>query len=188
MYENAGCLQKNRTKHCGYSGYFWYHYRLQTPRESFFFKNLKFLGLGRQIWLKFYEAFGQTISTVLVLWVPCPWENVSGSLSYRKLVFLGLKHITPKCSQNKILALKNSTFGGYHYWHILSLCIPRPWFFINQPFCQQKTKHLRKYKEISNPSPRIKQFPLAWFPRVLAYGLAMYMLVGEFCVSWINNH
>ena len=76
-----------------------------------------------------------------------------------------------KCSQNKILALKNSAFGGYHYWHILSLCIPRPWFFINQPFCQQKTKHLRKYKEISNPSPRIKQFPLAWFPRVLAYGL-----------------
>ena len=50
---------------------------------------------------------GQTISTILALWVPCPWENIAGSFSYRKLWFLGLKHITPECSQNKILAVKN---------------------------------------------------------------------------------
>ena len=39
--------------------------------------------------------------------MPCPWEIVAGYLSYKKLWFLGLKHITPKCSQNKILAVKN---------------------------------------------------------------------------------
>ena len=48
---------------------------------------------------------GQTINTILALWVPCPWESVAGSLSKKN--FLGLNHITLKCSQNKILAVKN---------------------------------------------------------------------------------
>ena len=46
-------------------------------------------------------------------------ENVSGSFSFKKLCFLCLKHITPDCSQNKILAVKKlgkslhtSVFGG----------------------------------------------------------------------------
>ena len=58
----------------------------------------------------------------LALWVPCPWESVAGSLSYKKLWFLGLKHTTPKYSQNKIWAIKNlgnnvrtSVFGVWSY-------------------------------------------------------------------------
>ena len=46
-------------------------------------------------------------------------ENVADSFSYKKL---GLKHVTPKCSQNKILAVKNlekslqtSVLGGIDY-------------------------------------------------------------------------
>ena len=85
---------------------FWTIYRLRLrPRTTdtqteLFFKNLKLLGLGRQIGLKLLEAFGgifsQTISTILALWFPCPWENVACSFSYKKLRFLGLKHIAPK--------------------------------------------------------------------------------------------
>jgi hypothetical protein len=33
-------------------------------------------------------------------------EKCSWFFSYKKFWFLGLKHITPKCSQNKILAAK----------------------------------------------------------------------------------
>jgi hypothetical protein len=36
-----------------------------------------------------------------------PWESVAGPLSYKKLWFLDLKHITPKYSQNKIWAVQN---------------------------------------------------------------------------------
>ena len=35
-----------------------YLHGLQTPRERAFFKNLKLMGLGRQIGLKCFEAFG----------------------------------------------------------------------------------------------------------------------------------
>ena len=42
-----------------------------------------------------WNISGQTISTtILALWVPCPWENVSGYFSCKKLWFLGLKHTT----------------------------------------------------------------------------------------------
>ena len=54
--------------------------------------------------------------------VPYPWESVAGSLSYKKLWFLGRKHTTPKYSQNKIWAVKNSgnnvrtsVFGALQY-------------------------------------------------------------------------
>ena len=84
---------------------------LRTPRESFFFQKLETFRIGQTNWAKIlWGIWGiscQTISTILVLWVPCPWENVAGYLSYKKLWFLGLKHINPKCSQNKILAVKN---------------------------------------------------------------------------------
>ena len=79
--------------------------------ERAFFLNFETFGLGQTNWAEILWAIlgisGQTISTILVQWVPCPWERVAGSLSYKKLWFLGLKHVTPKCSQNKILAVKN---------------------------------------------------------------------------------
>ena len=91
---------------------------------DFFFKNSKLLGLGRQIGAKFKGVFwvfsARTISTILALWVPCPWESVAGSFSYKKCWFLSLKHITSKYSQNKVLAVKNlerslrtSVFGDF---------------------------------------------------------------------------
>ena len=83
---------------------------LRTPRESFFPK-LETYGLRQTNWAGIlwgiWGISGQTISTNLALWVPCPWRNVAGPLTYKKLLFLGLKHITPKCSQNKIWAVKN---------------------------------------------------------------------------------
>ena len=93
--------------------------------ERVFFQKFETFGLGQTNWAEIlwgiWGISGQTISTILALWVPCPWENVAGSFSYKKLWFLGLKHITPKCSQNKILALKKnlenslhiSVFGGH---------------------------------------------------------------------------
>ena len=92
--------------------------------ERAFFQKLETFGLGHTNWAEIlwgiWGISGQTISTILALWVPCLWKNVAGSLSYKNLWFLGLKHITPKCSQNKILAVKNlgnsvhtSVFGAY---------------------------------------------------------------------------
>ena len=91
--------------------------------ERAFFQKFEIFGLGQTNWAEnlwgIWAISGQTISTILALWVPYPWESVAGPLSYKKLWFLGLKHITPKCSQNKILAVKNSgnsvhtsVFGG----------------------------------------------------------------------------
>ena len=91
--------------------------------ERTFFQKFEIFWLGRTNWAEILWGIlgisGQTISTILVQWVPCPWERVAGSLSYKKLWFLGLKHTTPKSSQNKILAVKNlwnsvrtSVFGG----------------------------------------------------------------------------
>ena len=76
-----------------------------------FFQKFETFGLGQTNWAEIlwgiWGISGQTISTILALWVPCPWESVAGSLSYKKLWFLGLKHTTPKYSQNKIWAVKN---------------------------------------------------------------------------------
>ena len=91
--------------------------------ERAFFQKLETFGFGQTNWAEIFWGiwgiFDQTISTILALWVPCPWENVAGSFSCKKLRVLGLKHITPKCSQNKILAVKDlgnsvhtSVFGG----------------------------------------------------------------------------
>ena len=46
------------------------------PRDTYFFKNTKLLGLGRQIGLKSFESF-MVFSTdlsapILIIWVPCP--------------------------------------------------------------------------------------------------------------------
>ena len=77
---------------------------LWTP--SAFFQKLETFGLGQTNWPKIlwgiWDISGQIISTILALWVP-----VAGFLSYKKLWSLRLKHINPKCSQNKILAVKN---------------------------------------------------------------------------------
>ena len=84
--------------------------RTTDTQRELFFKNYTF-GLGQKNWAEIlwgiWGISGQTIITLLASWVPCPWENVAGFLSYKKLWFLGLKHITPKCSHNKILAVKN---------------------------------------------------------------------------------
>ena len=88
-----------------------------------FFQKFETFGLGQTNWADIlwgiWGISGQTISTILALWVPCSWESVAGSLSYKKLWFLGLKFTTPKYSQNKIWAVKNlrnnvrtSVFGG----------------------------------------------------------------------------
>ena len=68
--------------------------------ERAFFQKFDIFGLGQTNW----ATSGQTISTILALW------------------FLGLKHITPKYSQNKIWAVKNleeslhtSVFGAYFH-------------------------------------------------------------------------
>jgi len=94
--------------------------------ERAFFQKLETFGLGQTNWAEIlwgiWGISGQTISFILSLWAPCLWESVAGSLSYKKLWFLGLKHITPKYSQNKILAIKNlgnsvhtSVFGSQNY-------------------------------------------------------------------------
>ena len=79
--------------------------------ERAFFQKFKIFWLGQTNWTEnlwgIWAISGQTISTILALWVPYPWESVAGPLSYKKLWFLGLKHITPKYSQNKIWAVKN---------------------------------------------------------------------------------
>ena len=97
--------------------------------ERAFFQKFEIFGLGQTNWAEnlwgIWAISGQTISTILALWVPYPWESVAGPLSYKKLWFLGLKHITPKYSQNKIWAVQNlensvrtSVFGGYWYWFL----------------------------------------------------------------------
>ena len=64
-------------------------------------------GLGQTNWVdKFWGIWGtfsQTISTVLALYVLCPWENEFGCFSYKKLWFSGLTHIYPKYD----ISLKN---------------------------------------------------------------------------------
>ena len=91
--------------------------------ERAFFQKFKTFGLGQTNWAEILGGIlaisSQTIGTILALWVPCSWESVAGSFSYKKCWFLGLKHTTPKYSQNKILAVKNlekslrtSVFGG----------------------------------------------------------------------------
>ena len=79
--------------------------------ERAFFEKFETFGLGQTNWAEILWGIlsisGQTVSTILAQWVPCPWERVAGSLFYKKLWFLGLKHTTPKSSQNKILAVKN---------------------------------------------------------------------------------
>ena len=79
------------------------------PARVFFCQKFETFGLGHTNWAEIlwgiWGISGQTINTTLALWVPCPWESVAGSLSKKN--FLGLNHITLKCSQNKILAVKN---------------------------------------------------------------------------------
>ena len=58
--------------------------------------------------LEHLRYFDQTISTILALWVPCPWENGFGCFSNKKLWFSGLTVNTIRiCIPNMILAVKN---------------------------------------------------------------------------------
>ena len=107
--------------------------RTTDAQREFFFQKSETFGLGQTNWAEIlwciWGISGQTVSTILALWVPCPWENVAGSLSHKKLV-LGLKHLTPECSQNKISAVKNlgssvhtSVFGGIYYSEKHAICL-----------------------------------------------------------------
>ena len=94
--------------------------------ERAFFQKFESFGLGQTNWAEISGCIlvisSQTIGIILALWVPCLWESVAGSFSYKKRWFLGLKHTTPKYSQNKILAINNlekslrtSVFGDLNH-------------------------------------------------------------------------
>ena len=57
--------------------------------ERTFFENPKLLGLGRQIGLKMFGAFGvisaDLSAPILVLWVPCPCFPLINHYFYKKL-------------------------------------------------------------------------------------------------------
>ena len=78
----------------------WFYPPLSTDTQrELILKNSKLLGLGRQIGLKFFEAFvgifSQTISTILALWVLCLWGKCIWCL--KTLV------ITPKTCKSQML-------------------------------------------------------------------------------------
>ena len=122
--------------------------------ERAFFQKFESFGLGQTNWAEILGCIlvisSQTIGTILALWVPCSWESVAGSFSYKKCWFLSLKHITHKCSQNKILAVKNlekslrtSVFGGYKtsacvrdFWSQMYLSIHYGRNFYNSNCCK----------------------------------------------------
>ena len=103
--------------------------------ERAFFQKFETFGLWQTNWAEIFWGIlaisSQIIGTILVLWVPCSWESVAGSFSYKKRWFLGLKHATPKYSQNKILAVKNlekslrtSVFGVICYLMVVFWICP----------------------------------------------------------------
>ena len=132
-------------QHCTYATTFfnrWHAIWLQIltakdyghPERAFFSKIRNFwdwADIWAEILWDIWGISGQTIRTILALWVTCSWKSPAGSLSYKKLWFLCLKHITPKFSQSKILAIKNlgnsvhiSVFGGIFHWKIKKLNNP----------------------------------------------------------------
>ena len=52
---------------------------LRTPRETFLFQKSQTFKFGQTNWTKIFWGtwgiFSRAISTILALWVPCPWEN-----------------------------------------------------------------------------------------------------------------
>ena len=108
--------------------------RTTDIQRDLFFQKFETFGLGQTNWAEIWGGIlaisSQTIGTILALWVPCSWESVAGSFSYKKHWFLSLKHTTPKYSQNKILAVKNlekslctSVFGGTNRWIFFCLIV-----------------------------------------------------------------
>ena len=90
---------------------------LRTPRESFFSKIRNFWAWADKLGQKFMRLLGYFWPNYRHYFGT---ESVAGPLSYKKLWFLGLKHITPKYSHNKIWAVQNlensvrtSVFGGF---------------------------------------------------------------------------
>ena len=83
---------------------------LRTPRESFFSKIWNFWAWADKLGCNFMMHFGYfwpNYKCYFATVSPLSIGKSSASLSYKKIWFLGLKHITPKYSQNKILAVKN---------------------------------------------------------------------------------
>ena len=79
--------------------------------ERAFPQKLETFGLGQtnraEILWGICGISGQTTSTILAPSVRCPWENVSGSLSLKKLWILGLKHCRKPHCRNGVV----ETFG-----------------------------------------------------------------------------
>ena len=78
-------------------------------------------GLGQTNWVDIlggsWSIFGQTIKTILVLWVPRPWENGFSCFIFKKLWFSGLKHMCLKYIPNMIFAVNN--LGNSHHTSIV---------------------------------------------------------------------
>ena len=78
-------------------------------------------GLGQTNWVDIlggsWSIFGQTIKTILVLWVPRPWENGFSCFIFKKLWFSGLKHMCLKYIPNMIFAVKK--LGNRHHTSIV---------------------------------------------------------------------
>ena len=66
-----------------------YGARTMDTQRELFFQKFETFGLGQTNWAEILWSIwgisGQTISTILAQWVPCPWERVGGSISYKKL-------------------------------------------------------------------------------------------------------
>ena len=97
--------------------------RLRTPNEDFFQWYPTLLGLGRQIGLINFGAFGifsTDLSALFWHWFHCPWDL--GVFPTIFVLFSGLTHIYPKYTPNMILAVKNlgnshqtSVIGAWNY-------------------------------------------------------------------------
>ena len=134
--------------------------------ERALFQKLETFGLGQTDWAEIlwgiWGISGQTISSILSLWVPCSWESVAGSLLQKTLIF---RFKTPKYSQKKILAIKNlgnsfltSVFGNFtiknglqgNYcmyfvnWHKVAL-LKSAKLYLQSQFSTSKTNHLYNF-------------------------------------------
>ena len=59
--------------------------------ERAVFQKFETFGLGQTNWAEIFWGIwgisGQSIKTILALWVPCPMADVAGSFSYKKTGF-----------------------------------------------------------------------------------------------------
>jgi hypothetical protein len=129
--------------------------RTTDTQRELFFKNSKLLGLGRQICLKFFEAFGVFSDKILALFWYCE-SLVHGKMQLvlfpaKTLVFRS-KTYNSQMLQNKILVVKNlekslhtSIFGVYMYNHAIKICKEYAYLFL-LPTGKSKVPKNLKYR------------------------------------------